>query len=361
MTPRIIAGLGLALASTLATTVTSLTVPATAAPADATEPSLVEPVLIGHRGASGYRPEHTLAAYELAIEQGADYIEPDLVSTKDGVLVARHENEISGTTDVADHPEFADRRTTKVIDGRPVTGWFTEDFTYRELRTLRAKERLPQVRPDNTAYDGQYRVPTFDEVLKLARRSGVGVYPETKHPTYFDSIGLSLEEPLVAALRKRHWADADDPVIIQSFEVTNLRELDTMVDVPLAQLVDASGGPADLPGTTYASMVTAAGLKVIATYADGLGANKNWVLPRDAAGNTGAPSTVVPDAHAAGLIVHIWTLRRENQFMAKNFRIGTDPNAPGDLAAEARAFLDAGVDGIFSDNPDIVAGVLAER
>ncbi|WP_439938558.1 glycerophosphodiester phosphodiesterase [Nocardia sp. N13] len=357
MTPRIIAGLGLALATTL----TSLAAPATAAPADATEPSLVEPVLIGHRGASGYRPEHTLAAYELAIEQGADYIEPDLVSTKDGVLVARHENEISGTTDVADHPEFADRRTTKVIDGRPVTGWFTEDFTYRELRTLRAKERLPQVRPDNTAYDGQERIPTFDEVLKLARREGVGVYPETKHPTYFDSIDLSLEEPLVAALRKRHWADADDPVIIQSFEVTNLRELDTMVDVPLAQLVDASGGPADLPGTTYASMVTAAGLKVIATYADGLGANKNWVLPRDAAGNTGAPSTVVPDAHAAGLIVHVWTLRRENQFMAKNFRIGTDPNAPGDLAAEARAFLDAGVDGIFSDNPDLVAGVLAER
>ncbi|KRF35346.1 glycerophosphodiester phosphodiesterase [Nocardioides sp. Soil805] len=319
-----------------------------------------DPVVIGHRGASGYRPEHTLASYELAIRQGADYIEPDLVSTEDGVLVARHENEISGTTDVADHPEFADRRTTKVIDGRPVTGWFTEDFTYQELRTLRAVERLPDVRPDNTAYDGEYRIPTLDEVLKLARREGVGVYPETKHPSYFDSIGLSLEEPLVAALAKRKLDDADDEVIIQSFEVSNLRELDTMVDVDLAQLVDGSGGPADLPGTTYASMVTAAGLRAIATYADGVGAAKNWVLPRDASGATGAPSAVVDDAHAAGLVVHVWTLRRENQFMASNFRVGTDPNAPGDLYAESRAFLDAGVDGLFSDNPDVAARALAD-
>ncbi|MBD3925076.1 glycerophosphodiester phosphodiesterase [Nocardioides cavernae] len=362
MTSRTRAGLGLALAtaltSTLAPALASFAATAAAAPAGTAGPSLVEPVLVGHRGASGYRPEHTLAAYELAIEQGADFIEPDLVSTRDGVLVARHENEIGGTTDVADHPEYAGRRTTKVIEGSPVTGWFTEDFTYKELRTLRAKERLPQVRPDNTAYDGQERIPTLDEVIKLARREGVGIYPETKHPTYFDSIGLSLEEPLVAALRKRHWADADDPVIIQSFEVSNLRRLDAMVDVPLAQLVDAAGGPADLPGTTYASMVTPAGLATIATYADGLGAAKNLVLPRDAAGRTGAPSSVVPDAHAVGLVVHVWTLRRENQFMATNFRIGTDPNAPGDLAAEARAFLDAGVDGVFSDNPDVVAGVM---
>lgn len=346
-----------ALALALAATLTSLSAPAAAAPAEAREASLVEPILIGHRGASGYRPEHTLAAYRLAIAQGADYIEPDLVSTKDGVLVARHENEISGTTDVADHPEFADRRATKVIDGRPVTGWFTEDFTYRELRTLRAKERLPQVRPDNTAYDGQERIPTLDQVIKLARRAGVGIYPETKHPTYFDSIGLSLEEPLVAALEKRRLDDADDPVIIQSFEVSNLRELDTMVDVPLAQLVDAAGGPADLPGTTYASMLTPAGLREIATYADGLGANKFVVLPRGAT----TPTAVVADAHAAGLIVHVWTLRLENQFMDARFTTGTDPNAPGDLAAEARAFLDAGVDGIFSDHPDVVAGVLDAR
>ena len=365
MTPRKtlrvpVAAVALSLAATLA----SLSSPATAAPAEVTEPSLVEPVLIGHRGASGYRPEHTMASYRLAIAQGADYIEPDLVSTKDGVLVARHENEIGGTTDVADHPEFADRRTTKVIDGRPVTGWFTEAYTYQELRTLRAKERLPLVRPDNTAYDGQERIPTLDEVLKLARREGVGIYPETKHPTYFDSIGLSLEEPLVAALEKRHWDDADDPVIIQSFETANLRDLDAMIDVPLAQLVDASGSPYDFTAAgdprTYTDLLTPTGLAWIATYADGIGVNKDRVLPRTA-GATTVPSAVVADGHDAGLIVHVWTLRRENQFMATNFRIGTDPNTPGDLAAEARAFLDAGVDGIFSDNPDLVAAVLDAR
>lgn len=349
----------LAAALALTAAATTLLVPTAAQAGPSTDLS-TDPVVIGHRGASGYRPEHTLAAYRLAIRQGADYIEPDLVSTRDGVLVARHENEISGTTDVADHPEFADRRTTKVIDGRPVTGWFTEDFTHQELRTLRAVERLPAVRPDNTAYDGDFRIPTLDEVLKLARREGVGVYPETKHPTYFDSLGLSLEEPLVAALEKRKLDGADDEVVIQSFEVSNLRELDTMVDVDLAQLVDATGGPADLPGTTYASMVTAAGLRAIATYADGLGAAKNWVLPRDAAGATGAPSSVVGDAHPAGLVVHVWTLRRENQFMATDFRVGTDPNAPGDMYAESLAFLDAGVDGLFSDHPDIAARALAD-
>lgn len=349
----------LAAALALTAAATTLLVPTAAQAGPSTDLS-ADPVVIGHRGASGYRPEHTLAAYRLAIRQGADYIEPDLVSTRDGVLVARHENEISGTTDVADHPEFADRRTTKVIDGRPVTGWFTEDFTHRELRTLRAVERLPAVRPDNTAYDGDFRIPTLDEVLKLARREGVGVYPETKHPTYFDSLGLSLEEPLVAALEKRKLDGADDEVVIQSFEVSNLRELDTMVDVDLAQLVDATGGPADLPGTTYASMVTAVGLRAIATYADGLGAAKNWVLPRDAAGATGAPSSVVGDAHAAGLVVHVWTLRRENQFMATDFRVGTDPNAPGDMYAESLAFLDAGVNGLFSDHPDIAARALAD-
>ena len=345
----------------------SLVGPATAVPATAptsAEPSLVEPVVIGHRGASGYRPEHTLAAYRLAIAQGADYIEPDLVSTKDGVLVARHENEIGGTTDVADHPEFADRRTTKVIDGRSVTGWFTEDFTWQELRTLRAEERLPQVRPDNTAYDGQERIPSFDEVLKLARQAGVGVYPETKHPTYFDSIGLSLEEPLVAVLRKRHWDDSDDPVIVQSFETANLRELDTMVEVPLAQLVDGSGRPYDFTVAgdprTYTDLLSPEGLAEIASYADGIGVHKDRVLPRTG-GATTVPSAVVGDAHDAGLLVHVWTLRLENQFMATNFRIGTDPNAPGDLAAEARAFLDAGVDGIFSDHPDVVVGVLEAR
>ncbi|HEV3495709.1 MAG TPA: glycerophosphodiester phosphodiesterase family protein, partial [Actinomycetes bacterium] len=204
------------------------------------------PLVIGHRGASGYRPEHTLASYRLAIGMGADFIEPDLVSTKDHVLVARHENEISATTDVADHPEFADRRTTKTIDGVPLTGWFTEDFTLAELRTLRAKERIPDLRPDNTAFDGLYQVPTFQEVIDLAKRAGVGIYPETKHPSYFCSVGLPLEEPLVRALRGHGLDRPNAQVYVQSFEVANLRRLDTMLRVPLVQLVARTGTPYDL-------------------------------------------------------------------------------------------------------------------
>ena len=336
-------------------------VAAPAAPAAAAKPKVAVPLVIGHRGASGYRPEHTLASYRLAVRMGADYIEPDLVSTKDGVLVARHENEIGGTTDVAAHPEFAARRTTKTIDGRPVTGWFTEDFLLAELKTLRAKERLPQVRPDNTRYDGRFEVPTLDEVLDLAaaesRRTGrtIGVYPETKHPTYFDSIGLSLEEPLVRALKRHHLDRRNAKVILQSFETANLRDLDRMTKVPLAQLVDASGAPYDFVAQgdprTYRDLVTPAGLRDVATYADGLGAHKDLVLPRNAAGATTGPSSLVRDAPAAGLVVHVWTVRDENQFMATNFRRGTDPNAKGDSIAESKAFLDAGVDGIFSDQP----------
>ena len=272
-------------------------------PAAAAEPKhhskRVEPIVIGHRGASGYRPEHTLASYRLAIRLGADYVEPDLVSTKDGVLVARHENEISGTTDVADRPEFTDRKTTKTIDGRLVTGWFTEDFTLAELKTLRAKERLPEVRPDNTRYDGRFEVPTFQEVLDLvkeeSRRSGrrIGVYPETKHPTYFDSIGLSLEEPLVRTLRRNGLDKKGSRVFVQSFETGNLRDLDEMTKAPLVQLVDAQGAPYDLVAAgdprKYADLITPDGLDQIAEYADGLGANKDLVLPRDpATGETGA-------------------------------------------------------------------------
>ena len=366
-----------------ALTSTTLLVPTATAAAPSTaradrlaaQARVADPLVIAHRGASGYRPEHTLAAYRLAIAMGADYIEPDLVSTKDGVLVARHENEISGTTDVADRQEFADRRTTKTIDGRAVTGWFTEDFTLDELRTLRAKERLPQVRPGNTRYDGRFPVPTFDEVLALAREesrrrgSRIGVYPETKHPTYFDSIGLSLEEPLVAALRRHHLDRPNAPVMVQSFETANLRELATRVRVPLVQLVDASGSPYDTVAagspTTYREMVTAEGLREIATYADGLGAAKDLVLPRDATGALGEPSDVVEDAHAAGLLVHAWTMRDENQFMATDFRRGTDPSAKGDARAEIFAFLDAGVDGVFSDFADTAVDArdswLAER
>ncbi|QIX25838.1 glycerophosphodiester phosphodiesterase [Nocardioides sp. JQ2195] len=321
-----------------------------------------EPLIVGHRGASGYRPEHTLASYRLAIRLGVDYVEPDLVSTKDGVLVARHENEIGGTTDVADHPEFADRKTTKTIDGKPITGWFTEDFTLAELKTLRAKERLPKVRPDNTRYDGRFEIPTLDEVLSMVREESkrthrtIGVYPETKHPTYFDSIGLSLEEPLLRTLKKHHLDRPKARVIIQSFETENLRDLDEHTKLPLAQLVDASGAPYDLVAAgdprTYADLTSPEGLAEIATYADGLGGHKDLVLPRDAPGAATEPSSLVDDAHEAGLTVHVWTVRDENQFMATNFRIGTDPNAKGDSIAEAKAFFDAGVDGVFSDQGD---------
>lgn len=326
-------------------------------------PHRAEPQVIAHRGASGYRPEHTLAAYELAIEQGADQIEPDLVPTSDGHLVARHENEIGGTTDVGERPEFAERRTTKTIDGRAVTGWFTEDFTLAELRTLRAVERLPQVRPDSARYDGLYLVPTFEEVLDLAAeasaRTGrtIGVAPETKHPTYFASIGLDLTDPLVEVLEARDLDDADDPVTIQSFETTNLRELDRLVDTPLSQLLDATGAPYDLVAagrsTTYADLASRRGLRGIARYADLVAPHKDLVLPRDAAGAVGRPSPVVRDAHRAGLEVVTWTLRAENQFLPTSFRVGSDPNAHGDLAAEVTAHLDAGVDQVFSDHPDV--------
>ncbi|WP_129787040.1 esterase-like activity of phytase family protein [Promicromonospora panici] len=325
--------------------------------------------VVGHRGASGYRPEHTLAAYETAINQCADYIEPDVVSTKDGVLVARHENEISGTTDVAAHPEFADRRTTKTIDGTSITGWFTEDFTLAELRTLRAKERLPQVRPQNTPFDGLYQVPTLDEVLDLARNSRtcegapVGVYPETKHPSYFDSIGLSLEEPLVRELRLGGFDRAGAPVIIQSFEVGNLQDLDGMTDVRLGQLISSSGAPydfvADGDPRTYADMVTRSGLREVASYADGIGAEKNVLIPRNADGTLAAPSTVIRDAHRVGLDVHTWTFRRENQFMPTEFRSSTDPNGIGDLVGEIRVFMEAGLDGFFTDNPDLGVAALS--
>ncbi|MBO0608148.1 esterase-like activity of phytase family protein [Myceligenerans salitolerans] len=324
--------------------------------------------VVGHRGASGYRPEHTLAAYEQAILQCADYIEPDLVPTSDGVLVARHENEISGTTDVADRPEFADRRTTKTIDGSEITGWFTEDFTLAELRTLRATERLPQDRPGNTAFDGLYQVPTLDEVLDLARNSRtcdgapVGVYPETKHPTYFDSVGLSLEEPLVAELRRNGFAGSRAPVVIQSFEVGNLIELSRTTDVRLAQLIAGSGAPYDLVAAgderTYADLVTPEGLADIARYADGIGASKGVLIPRDDDGRLAGPTPVIGDAHAAGLDVHGWTFRAENQFLPTDLRSSDDPTEPGDLDAEIDAFLDAGMDGFFTDHPDLGAAAV---
>ena len=323
--------------------------------------------MIAHRGASGYRPEHTLASYALAIRQCADVIEPDLVSTKDGVLVARHENEISETTDVATRSEFAGRKTTKEIDGNEVEGWFTEDFTLAELRTLRAIERLPEVRPENVKYNGLYPVPTLSEILDLARHSRtcagrpVGVAPETKHPSYFSGIGLSLEPALIEELTAAGLNSEDAPVIIQSFETTNLKQLNLRTDVRLIQLINCSGRPWDLwvagDPRRYSDLATRAGLQEIATYADEVGFCKDVMIPRDAENRLAAPTAVIGDAHDAGLDVIGWTFRRENRYLPLNFRVGTDPNAVGNLAGEIQTFLDAGMDGFFTDNPDVGAEV----
>jgi len=303
------------------------------------------PIVIAHRGASGERPEHTLAAYELAIMQGADFIEPDLVATSDGVLVARHENEISGTTDVAARGEFAGRRAAKIVDGAAVEGWFTEDFTLAELKTLRARERLPELRPANAAYDGAFEVPTFGEILELAARAGVGGYPETKHPSYFRALGLPLEETLFAQIEAAGLDRPDAALFIQSFEAANLQALRTTTHAPLVQLIAFDGAPA-CGGPAYSEMVTPEGLRAVAAYADAIGPDKRLVIGAD-----GAPTRLLADAHAAGLLVHPWTFRAENQFLPPPLRRGDDPAGHGDLAAELGWAFAAGVDGLFCDFP----------
>lgn len=309
------------------------------------------PLIIAHRGASGDRPEHTLAAYELAIDQGTDFIEPDLVSTKDGVLVARHENEISETTDISDRPEFASRLTTRVIDGQEMTGWFTEDLTLAELRSLRAKERLPELRPDNTAFDGQFQVPTLGEIIALVRRKEeetgrrIGIYPEIKHPAYFASIGHDLAEMLVSELHAAGYTERTDPIFIQCFEVTPLVRMRAMTDLPQIQLIEAQGGPADIAGRLYADMLDDDGLALIATYADGIGPAISQVLASD-----GAPSGLVAAAHARGLEVHPWTLRRENAFMPDALKTNDNPRGLGGFPVLMGLLVAAGVDGIFTDH-----------
>ena len=318
------------------------------------DPMIIAPKIIAHRGASGERPEHTRAAYELAIEQGADVIEPDLVMTRDGVLVVRHENEIGGTTDVADHPEFAARRSTKQVDGQSFTGWFTEDFTLAELRTLRARERLPELRPANTAWDGQEPILTFEEVLIIARdasaRTGrtIGVAPELKHPSYFASIGLPMEDALIAALTAHGLTGADAPVLIQCFEVGPLQRLAARIDAPLLQLIAAEGGPADRPDLTYAAMTTPDGLVAVASYARWIGADLALIEP-----TPGAPSSLIADAHTAGLKVAGWTFRAENAFLPMEDRIGQDPTAHGDLRRRVDRFIGYGLDALFMDHPGL--------
>ena len=332
------------------------------------------PIVIGHRGASGYVPEHTLTSYFIAIQQGADYAEPDLVMTKDGVLVARHENEIGGTTNVAAHPKFARRRRVKRIDGVELEGWFTEDFTLAELKTLRARERIPGVRPANTRFDAQFEIPTFDEILGLirsldgqrvaaARRLGaprpqpIGVYPETKHPTYFDRLGLSMDRPLLQTLARHGYEGRKAPVCIQSFEVANLKRLRRKTRLPMVQLIESAGAPFDFVAAeesrTYADLIAPAGLSEIAMYADAIGPSKTLIIPRDAEGALGSPTALVANAHAAGLGVHPWTFRAENHFLPPDCRSDADPTHAGDLAAELSAYLATGIDGFFTDQPDI--------
>ena len=322
------------------------------------------PTVTAHRGASALRPEHTLEAYRKAIEDGADSVEPDLVATRDGVLVARHENEISGTTNVAGLAQFAGRKTSKTIDGVRVSGWFTEDFTLAELKSIRARERIPANRPGNAAYDDRFAVPTLQEIVDLvvgesaARGRTIGLVPELKHPTYFRSIGLALERRVVDVLEANGYRGRDAAVLIQSFEAGSLRQLRGMTGIRLVQLVGAPGeAPYDAVaagnGLTYADMITPAGLKDVAGYADVVAPYKTIVIPRDAEGELAAPTAFVRAAHAAGLKVHAWTMRPENPFLPTGMRAAPvdSPSRRGDTVSEIRAYLEAGVDGIFTDDP----------
>ncbi|WP_421839348.1 glycerophosphodiester phosphodiesterase family protein [Novosphingobium sp.] len=326
-------------------------------------PLAAKPLIFAHRGASAWLPEETLAAYAKAIADGADFIEPDLVPTKDGVLVARHESNITETTDVAAHPEFAARKAVKVIDGRRQDGWFTEDFTLAELKTLRAKERLGALRPESMRHDGQFEVATFDEIVALAARSGrrVGLIPELKHPTYFAGLGFDTPGKLVAAIKASDYLRRA-PVIVQCFEIATLkrlhRELAGMGNVALLQLIQSSDvkQPADVVAAggalTFDEMVTPKGLAEIAIYAQWIGPPLRRVIPLDAEGNAGAPAALITDAHKAGLKVGVFTFRPENQFLPTNLRRG-EPGArwPQGMVADVRQFVAAGVDGFFADDP----------
>ena len=330
------------------------------------------PIVIGHRGAAGYRPEHTLASYELAARLGADFVEPDLVVTRDGVLVCRHEPEIGGTTDVASHPEFASRKATKVLDGVAVTGWFTEDFTLAELKTLRAVERIPQIRQHNTLFDGRYQIPTFQEVLDLRVRLSreldreLGVYAETKHPTYFRNAGLPLEPRLLEMLQNNGLNEPTAPVFVQSFEVTNLERLrDAGLRARSAQLLASSGEPYDTiatgSGPDYAELCTPGGLRGIAGYAQAIAPDKQQVIPRETDGTLGLPTTLVADAHQAGLLVHPYTFRAENTFLPAGYQASSGshsvPTDYGRAIDEQVTYLRSGLDGLFTDQADI--GIVA--
>jgi glycerophosphoryl diester phosphodiesterase len=325
------------------------------------------PEVFAHRGASALRPEHTLASYAKAIADGADYVEPDLCCTKDGVLVARHEPDISETTDVSRRPEFAARKTTRTLDGQSLTGWFTNDFTLAELKSLRAVERLPLVRPGSARYDGQFQIPTFEEIVDFvaaeaaARERVIGLVPEIKHSTYFAAAGLAMEDRLIAALAAHDYTRRS-PIEIQSFEVGNLkvlrRKLGRPANVRLMQLTEAPDNrPADVgpSGPTYGRMTTAEGLREIAAYADVVAPPTRAIIPLGPDGRLARPTALVRDAHAAGLLVHVWTFRPENRFLAADFQDGAGENArnPAGSLAEIRRYLAEGLDGFFTDDPAI--------
>ncbi|GHC82625.1 glycerophosphodiester phosphodiesterase [Streptomyces flavofungini] len=321
------------------------------------------PTVVAHRGTSGYRPEHTLGSYQLALDMGAHVIEQDVVPTKDGHLVCRHENDITGTTDVAAHPEFAGRKTTKSVDGVSLTGWFTEDFTLAELKTLRAKERIPGTRQRNTLYDGRWDIPTLEEVFRWAEKQGrergrrVWLHIETKHPTYFRKLGLGLEEPLAKLLRRYNRHRRNSPTFLQSFEPSSIQRLRKLVDAPgVVLLSTAASRPWDFVEAgdprTVADLIKPEGLKWIASYAKGIGPTLDLVIPKGPDGKLLEPTTLVRDAHAEGLVLHPYTMRNENTFLPADFKKGTDPNAYGDAFGAFKAYFATGIDGIFSDNPD---------
>ena len=330
---------------------------------DPSAQTMPETLIIAHRGASGYRPEHTASAYELAAQMGADYLEPDLVMTRDGVLVDRHEPRLDETTDIADHPEFASRRTTKVLDGRPTSGWFTEDFTVAELKTLRAKERLPGLRPGSAGHNGREEILTFEETLQLRERLSnqhqrtIGIIPEIKHSSFLRGQGLSPEAELVRLVEQYGLNHAEAPMWTQSFELATLQDLRENHGylAKLTFLTEAEGGPFDLAdsGTSYAELVTAPALRELARWIDGISPGKEQIMPSANDGSMGPASTLVRDAHEVGLKVTPWTFRGENVFLPSDYRLGEDPGTVGRVVEEVWAFLKAGVDGIFCDHPDL--------
>lgn len=336
------------------------------------KPISAGPIVIAHRGACGYMPEHTLAAYSMAILQGADFIEPDLVMTRDGHLIARHDNFLDLTTDVSDRSEFKHRRSVRQIDGVQVKGWFSEDFTLAEIKRLRAIERIPDIRPDNTHFNGLFEIPTLEEIIQLVKGYEValgrtiGIYPETKHPSHFQKVGLPMENTLVDILHNAGYREPDAPIFLQSFEIDNLKTLRQLTDLPIIQLMRGEGKPEDVVidggSLSYDLMATTTGLKDIAQYADGVGVEKyHFIIPKNPADQLKKENTTefVKHAHAVGLKVHAFTFRSEHEFMPSNFRDEQGDNAREQLLEELLLFLDAGIDGFFVDQTDI--GVAAKQ